>query len=78
MVFGRDKKPKVEPKPAPRGTVEIETIVGANTSVKGEVRSSGGLRVEALGVEETDSRPLKPGEVCVRMHAVSLNYRDLR
>jgi cytoskeletal protein CcmA (bactofilin family) len=46
MVFGRDKKPKGEPRPAPRGTVEIETIVGANTSVKGEVRSSGGLRIE--------------------------------
>lgn len=46
MVFGRDKKPKGEPRPAPRGAVEIETIVGANTSIKGEVRSSGGLRIE--------------------------------
>lgn len=46
MVFGRDKKPKGEPRPAPKGAVEIETMIGPNTSMKGEIRSSGGLRIE--------------------------------
>lgn len=36
---------------------------------------AGGL--EALDVREMDSKQLKPNEVSVRMHAVSLNYRDL-
>jgi cytoskeletal protein CcmA (bactofilin family) len=46
MVFGRDRKPKGEPRPAPKGAVEIETMIGANTSMKGEIRSSGGVRIE--------------------------------
>jgi len=46
MVFGRDKKPTGEPRPAPKGTVEIETMIGPNTSMKGEIRSSGGVRIE--------------------------------
>ena len=29
-----------------KGPVEIETVVGANTSMKGDVRSSGGVRIE--------------------------------
>ncbi len=33
--------------------------------------------IDALQVREMSSRPLKPGEVCVRVRAVSLNYRDL-
>jgi NADPH:quinone reductase-like Zn-dependent oxidoreductase len=33
--------------------------------------------IDALHVREMNSRQLKPDEVCVRMHAVSLNYRDL-
>jgi cytoskeletal protein CcmA (bactofilin family) len=46
MVFGRDKKPKAEPRPAPKGAVEIETVIGTNTSMKGDLRSSGGVRIE--------------------------------
>ena len=33
--------------------------------------------IDALHVQELSSRPLAPREVCVRMHAASLNYRDL-
>jgi NADPH:quinone reductase-like Zn-dependent oxidoreductase len=33
--------------------------------------------IDALHVREMKTRQLKPDEVCVRMHAVSLNYRDL-
>jgi NADPH:quinone reductase-like Zn-dependent oxidoreductase len=33
--------------------------------------------IDALHVREMTSRQLKPDEVCVRVHAVSLNYRDL-
>ncbi|MFL7807351.1 MAG: polymer-forming cytoskeletal protein [Anaerolineae bacterium] len=46
MVFGRDRKPKAEPRPAPKGAVEIETVIGTNTSIKGDLRSSGGVRIE--------------------------------
>jgi len=33
--------------------------------------------IDALHVQEMTSRQLRPDEVCVRVHAVSLNYRDL-
>ena len=33
--------------------------------------------VNALQVQESKARPLAPREVCVRVHAASLNYRDL-
>lgn len=33
--------------------------------------------ISALDVQQMTSRELKPSEVCVRMHAASLNYRDL-
>jgi NADPH:quinone reductase-like Zn-dependent oxidoreductase len=33
--------------------------------------------IDALQVREMNSRQLKPDEVCVRVRAVSLNYRDL-
>jgi NADPH:quinone reductase-like Zn-dependent oxidoreductase len=33
--------------------------------------------IDALHVQEMASRQLRPDEVCVRVHAVSLNYRDL-
>lgn len=33
--------------------------------------------IDALHVREMNSRQLKPEEVCVRVYAVSLNYRDL-
>jgi cytoskeletal protein CcmA (bactofilin family) len=46
MVFGKDKKPKAEPRPMPKSAVEIETVIGSNTSVKGDLRSSGGVRIE--------------------------------
>ena len=47
MVFGRKGKRFSEPlKVRSRAAVELETIVGANTSMKGDVRSSGGLRID--------------------------------
>jgi cytoskeletal protein CcmA (bactofilin family) len=49
MVFGgRDKKPKGQQlsRPVAKAAVEIETILGPNTSIKGDVRSSGGVRVD--------------------------------
>ncbi|MBN1639663.1 MAG: polymer-forming cytoskeletal protein [Anaerolineae bacterium] len=46
MVFGREKKAQVQARPVAKGPVEIETVVGANTSIKGDLRSSGGVRVE--------------------------------
>jgi cytoskeletal protein CcmA (bactofilin family) len=46
MVFGKDRKAKVQARPVAKAAVEIETIVGANTSLKGDVRSSGGVRIE--------------------------------
>ena len=49
MVFGaRDKRPKgqQQPRPVAKAAVEIETILGPNTSIKGDVRSSGGVRVD--------------------------------
>ncbi len=46
MVFGKDKKPKPQPRPATKPTVEIETIVGSNTGMSGDIRSSGGVRIE--------------------------------
>ena len=33
--------------------------------------------IDALHVREMNPGQLKPDEVCVRVHAVSLNYRDL-
>jgi cytoskeletal protein CcmA (bactofilin family) len=47
MVFGRDRKAKAQQqRPVAKATVELETIVGANTSVKGDIRSSGGVRID--------------------------------
>ena len=50
MVFGgkqgRSKAQQPQPRPAAKGAVEIETILGPNTSLKGDVRSSGGVRVD--------------------------------
>ena len=33
--------------------------------------------IDALHVQEMPSRQLKPDEVCVRVQAVSLNYREI-
>lgn len=47
MVFGRDKRAKTQqPRPAMKPAVEIETMVGANTGFKGDLRSSGGVRID--------------------------------
>ena len=47
MVFGRDKKARAQQqRPNAKATVELETSVGANTSIKGDIRSSGGVRVD--------------------------------
>lgn len=47
MVFsGRDKRTRTQARPVAKSAVEIETILGPNTSTKGDVRSSGGVRVD--------------------------------
>lgn len=46
MIFGKDRKAKTQPRPAAKPAVEIETMVGANTGIKGDVRSSGGVRID--------------------------------
>jgi cytoskeletal protein CcmA (bactofilin family) len=47
MLFGgREKQPKPQPGVAPRAPVEIETVFGPNTSIQGDVRSSGGVRID--------------------------------
>ena len=47
MVFGgKDKKSKAQARPAAKVRVELETILGANTSLKGDLRSSGSIRID--------------------------------
>ena len=48
MVFSsKDKRPKPpQPRSAAKAPAEIETILGPNTSLKGDIRSSGGVRVD--------------------------------
>jgi cytoskeletal protein CcmA (bactofilin family) len=47
MIFGgKDRKPKEEPRAKARAAVELETVLGPNTSLKGDVRSSGGVRID--------------------------------
>jgi cytoskeletal protein CcmA (bactofilin family) len=47
MVFGsKEKKAKAQARPAAKNAVEIETVFGANTSLNGDVRSSGGIRID--------------------------------
>ncbi len=42
MIFGKDQKTKPQTKPA----VEIETVIGPNTVLKGDINSSGGVRID--------------------------------
>jgi cytoskeletal protein CcmA (bactofilin family) len=47
MLFsGREKKPRQPPKVSTKAAVEIETVVGPNTNVQGDIRSSGGVRID--------------------------------
>ena len=47
MIFGKDQKAKQpQSAKASRAPTEIETILGPNTSIKGDVRSSGGVRID--------------------------------
>ena len=47
MLFsGREKKARPQPTVAPKAAVEIETVLGPNTNVQGDVRSSGGVRID--------------------------------
>lgn len=52
MIFaGKDSKTKAQPPrssktPSARAPFEIETILGPNTSLKGDIRSSGGVRID--------------------------------
>ena len=47
MIFGgKDQKAKAQPPRSTKAPFEIETIVGPNTSLKGDIRSSGGVRID--------------------------------
>ena len=47
MLFsGREKKTRPQPAVAPKAAVEIETVLGPNTSIQGDIRSSGGGRID--------------------------------
>jgi len=47
MIFGgKGKKAKETPRAKPRSAVEIETIIGPNSSFKGDIQSSGGVRID--------------------------------
>jgi cytoskeletal protein CcmA (bactofilin family) len=47
MLFsGREKRPRPQPGITTRAPVEIETVLGPNTSIQGDLRSSGGVRVD--------------------------------
>jgi cytoskeletal protein CcmA (bactofilin family) len=47
MLFsGRDKRIKQQPAISTKTAVEIETVLGPNTSVQGDIRSSGGIRID--------------------------------
>ena len=47
MIFGgKDQKQKAQPARSTKAPFEIETIVGPNTSLKGDIRSSGGVRID--------------------------------
>ena len=45
--------------------------------MKKYVLNPGEKGIDALNIQELTSRKLAPREVCVRVHAASLNYRDL-
>ena len=47
MIFGgKDKKAPEKPRPRAKAPTEIETVLGPNTSIQGELCSSGGVRVD--------------------------------
>ena len=47
MVFGaKEKKGKQPVRTSSRTAAEIETVLGPNTSIKGDIASSGGVRVD--------------------------------
>jgi len=47
MLFGgKERRPKPQPAITTRASVEIETVIGPNTSFQGDLRSSGGVRLD--------------------------------
>ena len=47
MLFGgRERRPKPQPGITTRAPVEIETVIGPNTSLQGDLHSSGGVRLD--------------------------------
>jgi len=47
MFFGgKSRKPKDQPRVMAKAPVEIETLIGPNTSMRGDLRSSGGVRID--------------------------------
>jgi cytoskeletal protein CcmA (bactofilin family) len=47
MLFsGREKRVKQQPAISTKAVVEIETVLGPNTSIQGDIRSGGGVRID--------------------------------
>jgi cytoskeletal protein CcmA (bactofilin family) len=47
MLFsGREKRIKQQPAISTKAVVEIETVLGPNTSIQGDIRSGGGVRID--------------------------------
>jgi cytoskeletal protein CcmA (bactofilin family) len=47
MLFsGKERRVKQQPPINTKAAIEIETVVGPNTSVQGDIRSSGGVRID--------------------------------
>ncbi len=46
MVFGRGKKQKPQARTTDKPTIPIETVLGPNTNMEGDIRSSGGVQVD--------------------------------
>ncbi len=47
MLFsGKEKRAKKQPAISTKAAIEIETVLGPNTSAQGDIRSSGGVRID--------------------------------
>ena len=46
LVRGRHKQPKQQLAISSKTAVEVETVLGPNTDVQGDIRSSGGVRID--------------------------------
>src|SRR5271156_2682979 len=58
------------------GVIDVPTATAAATNFRAyELEKE--FAIKALSIKERQSAPLIPGEVRIKIHAVSLNFRDL-